>query len=298
MTNVNEKSYNDNSQAGDSRKDDNLKAPEKKTITAIVTDTHIGGTTALCLPEWSWDTGEMNEKGEPIRGSYKASRAQLWILESWLDYWEHVKKLAGKEYRIITVHVGDVVDGDHHQTLQAIPNVEDQEALAIEVMKPVANLGPLYFIRGTGAHSGEMSRSEVRIAKELGAKSCTWELLLSVDGVLMDFAHHGRAGRRDWTSSAASMATEAVMDAAKDGRQIPRYVFRGHNHIIDDSGEKVPGTRAVALPSWQLRTEYGYKASPGRRSDIGGLIVLPDGSLDTSRMRYTAAPGQRKITYA
>ena len=266
-------------------------------IVAVFGDTHIGGTTALCLPEWQYDSGSFDENG-PIQASYKASKEQLWILDCWYDYWNHVKKLAGKKYRIISIHLGDVVDGDHHQTVQAIPNVEDQESLAVEILKPIANLGPMYFIRGTGAHSGELSRSEVRISKELGAKTCAWELLLKVNGIVLDLSHHGRAGRRDWTSAGAASAAETVIDSAIAGYERPRYVIRGHNHIIDDSGEKLEGTRYIATPSWQLRTEYGYRVSPGKRSDIGGLIIMPDGSLDTSKMRYKAAPGQRKVINA
>jgi len=270
----------------------------KPAIVAIVSDTHIGSTTALCLPEWSWDSGVVDQHGEQIRGSYKFSREQEWIYNNWIDYWSYVKRLAGKKYRIITVHVGDVVDGDHHQTVQAIPNIEDQESLAVEILKPIANMGDMYFIRGTGAHAGELSRSEVRVAKELGAKMCVWELILSVNNILIDFAHHGRAGGRLWTSAGAGSATESVVEAAVGNRKLPRYVFRGHNHIIDDSGEKNPTTRYMSLPSWQLRTEYGYKVSPGTRSDIGGVIVLPDGSLDLSKLRYFAAPGQRKVITA
>ena len=267
----------------------------KPAITSIVGDTHIGSTTALCLPEWSWDSGVIDQEGKPIMASYKSSKEQAWIYDNWLGYWEYVKKLAGSKYRIVTIHVGDVVEGDHHHTVQAIPNVEDQESLAVEILKPIANLGDLYIIRGTSAHSGDMSRSEVRVAKELGAKQCVFELLLSINGIVLDVAHHGRASKRDWTSSAAGMAAEAVLDAAKAGRQIPRYVFRGHNHIVDDSGEKIETTRAIALPAWQLRTEFGYRVSPGKRSDIGGVIILPDGSLDLSNLRYHAAPGQRRI---
>jgi hypothetical protein len=153
----------------------------------------------------------------------------------------------------------------------------------------------LIIIRGTEAHAGPMCNSEVRIAQELGA-DCPFEDLLDIDGMVLDVAHHGRAGRRDWTSAAAGMATQAVMDAALSGRQRPRYVFRGHNHCVDDSGEKVPGTRAIAMPSWTLRSAYGYRIAAGATSDIGGVIILPDGSLDMQYLRMLVnAPGQRHI---
>jgi hypothetical protein len=93
------------------------------------------------------------------------------------------------------------------------------------------------------------------------------------------------------------MATEAQINALRKGKPVPRYVLRGHNHLIDDSGDKVEGTRAIAMPSWQLKTAFGHRVAPGSRSDIGGLIMLPDGSLDLSRMRYKAAPDEGGVIH-
>jgi hypothetical protein len=270
-------------------------------IVAIVSDTHIGGITALSLHEWQCDTGEVHEDGTPITQLYTATLAQDWIYQSWVDYWEHVRQLAGRKHRIIAFHLGDVIEGNHHHTVQAMPNVGDQVAMAIEIMKPVVNLcektkGRLVFIRGTEAHAGEAAQSEQGVAAALGCQS-QWEGIFDIDGVVIDCAHQGRAGRRDWTSAAAGMAVEAIQDAVTDrpARVPPRYVFRGHNHLVDDSGAKVPGTRAIAMPAWTLRAAFGYKVAAGHRSDIGGAIILPDGELDLSKLRYYAAPGQRKV---
>ena len=265
------------------------------TITAIVSDTHIGGSTALALHEWPCDTGEINNDGEPVYKIVQATLAQDWLYSCWEDYWNYVKKLAGKKHRIVIIHGGDVIDGNHHHTVQAMSNEVDQSAMAAEILKPLANMADImYIIRGTEAHAGEAAGAEAGIAKELGVK-CVWEALLDIDGTLIDVAHHGRTGRRSWTSAAAGMGTEAMVDAASENRPLPRYVFRGHNHLVDDSGEKNPKTRAISLPAWTLRTAYGYRIAAGLRSDIGGVIILPDGSLDLSKLRYYAAPGQRQI---
>jgi hypothetical protein len=65
--------------------------------------------------------------------------------------------------------------------------------------------------------------------------------------------------------------------------------------VIDDSGNKLPGTRAISLPSWQLKTSFGWRAAGNTvRSDIGGYIVV-DGLLDDSKSRYKGQPDQRKI---
>jgi hypothetical protein len=259
----------------------------KPTITAVVSDTHCGGSTALSPPTFETDEGQV----------IGATKAQGWLWECWGEYWSYVYGLTKRnKARLIVIHVGDVIDGDHHATVQALPNVVDQEDMAYELLEPPANRADRMFVlRGTEAHAGEAAGNEVRIAARLGAE-VLWEGMLDIDGTLIDVAHHGRAGKRPWTSGAAGMATEAQITALRMGQPMPRYVLRGHNHIIDDSGEKVYGTRAIALPSWQLRTAYGYRVASGTLSDIGALIILPDGSLDTSRMRYAAAPGQRGIT--
>jgi hypothetical protein len=271
------------------------------TIVAIVSDTHIGGLASLSLHEFLCDTGEVHEDGTPIMQKYTATLAQDWIYECWTDYWEYVRQLAGRKHRVVAIHLGDIMEGNHHRTVQAMPNMGDQVGMAIEIMKPIVNLcektkGRLFFIRGTEAHAGEAAQSEVGVANALGCQ-CTWESVFDIDGVIIDVAHHGRAGRRDWTSQAPSMATEAIMDAATDRppRPVPNYVFRGHNHLVDDSGTKIAGTRAIAMPSWTLRGAFGYRVAAGKRADVGGVIILPDGALDLSKLRYYAAPGQRRI---
>lgn len=258
------------------------------TLTVIVGDTHIGGTTALALPEFTTDEGQ----------TVKASDAQKWIYEKWLDFWQAVRERAGirgktRKHRLVVVHMGDAVDGLHHATVQALPNLEDQENMACELLRPLAAMadGGYYQIRGTEAHAGQAAQSEVRIARELGAKACEWELDLEIDGVLMNFTHHGRAGRQDWTSSAANQAAGLCLARAGDAQPIPRLAFRAHAHTLDDSGEKLEYTRLIVCPAWQLKTAFAHKVAAGKRSDIGGLVVEGD-AVDFTRARYHAAPGQ------
>lgn len=105
--------------------------------------------------------------------------------------------------------------------------------------------------------------------------------------------HVGRTGSRDWTGAAPALAMEVAADYISDGKLPPRYILRGHRHIIDDSGAKLSYTRAIMLPSWQLRTNYGHRVTQRKRSDIGGFILdtaAPDFPILT-RMRYTAPGG-------
>jgi len=261
------------------------------TVLAIISDSHVGSSTALAPLEFN-----VHSRNDFEVQVTKANKLQRWLYECWTDYWDHVFKLAKKK-RLIVVHCGDLVDGVHHGSLQVMNEVEDQAEAFLELMLPiVAKADGFYGILGTGpSHAGMDNSTEAQLYRELGATEFGQNLTLDVDGVIHDFAHHGRAGTRPWTSYAANLATEVVYDYASQGLPIPNFIWRGHRHVIDDSGNKLPGTRAISLPSWQLKTSFGWRAAGNTvRSDIGGYIVV-DGLLDDSKSRYKGQPDQRKI---
>jgi hypothetical protein len=261
------------------------------TVLAIISDTHVGSSTALAPLEFS-----VHNRSDFETQVTQANKLQRWIYECWTDYWDHVFKLAKKK-RLIVVHVGDLVDGVHHGSLQVMNEVEDQAEAFVDLMLPILKRADgFYGVLGTGpSHAGQDNTTEAQLYRDLGAIEFGQTLTLDIDGTIHDFAHHGRAGARPWTSSAANLATEVIMDYAAQGLPMPNYIWRGHNHRIDDSGSKLPGTRAISLPSWQLKTSYGWRVSANTtRSDIGGYIVV-DGLLDDSKSRYKGQPDQRRI---
>jgi hypothetical protein len=120
-------------------------------------------------------------------------------------------------------------------------------------------------------------------------------MTIDIDGVLVDLAHHGRIGTRPWTSGAANLASEIMIDYAQSGIPLPNYIFRGHFHTLDDSGLKFENTRLIQCPAWQLKTTFSNRvAGNTRRSDIGG-ILLNNGKLDLSKARYKGQPDGRKV---
>lgn len=261
------------------------------TVLAIISDTHVGSSTALAPLQFS-----VHNRSDFETQLTQANKLQRWLYECWQDYWEHVFKLAKKK-RLIVVHVGDLIDGVHHGSLQVMNEVADQAEAFIDLMLPVLKRADgFYGILGTGpSHAGMDNSTEAMLYRDLGAVEFGQTLTLNIDGVLHDFAHHGRAGARPWTSSAANLATEVIMDYATQGLPLPNFIWRGHNHRVDDSGNKIAGTRSIALPSWQLKTSFGYRVSANTvRSDIGGYIVV-DGLVDESKSRYKGQPDQRRI---
>lgn len=269
------------------------------TIVAVITDTHTGSTTAIAPPKFQQHTGRKDEVQ-----TVQYNRQQEWLFACWRDFWVYVKELAGirgktRRNRLLVYHLGDMVENLHHGSVQVSNEENDQVQAFFTLFRPVVHMADkAYLTYGTTpTHAGEAASIEIGIAEDLGM-SHAWELSHRIDGILFDLAHNGRAGQRDWTSAAPGLAVEVASDYLKDGKMPPRYVLRGHVHTIDDSGDKLPYTRAITLPSWQLRTAHGHKRAPNKkRSDIGGLIfdtAYPNFVNDT-RLRYEAPGGFIKI---
>lgn len=261
-------------------------------VLAVISDTHIGSSTALATPEFEVHTRYALEAQRT-----RANLLQNWIYNCWLDFWDYVRQIQGNKRRLVVVHLGDVIDGNHHSSTQLMPEIADQTQMALELLEPVAHRANTFFgIFGTGAHAGQDNAHEALIYKQLSAQAFGHTLTLSIDGHTHHFVHHGRAGGRPWTSSAAGMAAEIALDFAQRGENPPEFIWSGHNHRCDDSGMKVAGTRAISMPAWQLKTSHGWKVAGSTvRSDIGGMIVIDGHILDNSKARYRGQPDERKV---
>lgn len=265
------------------------------TIIAVISDTHIGSSTALCPPKYTIHGDRDPNEAQVV----EYNNCQKWLYAAWLDFWRYTAQLAGirgktRKTRLVVFHLGDAVDGKHHNSVQVMEEIPDQIQAAQDLLKPIAEMADtMYLTYGTGAHNGGAAEHETTIGRKLGIHT-NYEFSLDVDGVVFDLAHTGRAGRRDYTSAAAGLAVEVARDYQTDGKPAPRYTLRGHTHLIDDSGSKLPDTRAIIVPSWQLRTAYGHAVAANRkRSDIGGLIIdtdNPDFPI-LGKMRYKAPGG-------
>lgn len=236
-------------------------------IFVLFGDTHFGSMTALCDKKVHLDAG----------GTYEASPLQLDLLDFWNDFWSKIEayRKKNKNRPLWLIHMGDIVDGTIKHTTQSLPSIEDQEQLAFRMLEKKRAIADKFFIlRGTDAHVGEQAQSEVRLSKWLKADGCAYHQQIKINGkIRFDLAHHGKSGGLPWTSSAANVAARIQMEYSKHGMPLPRFVVRGHTHVIDDSGERNPSVRAFVTPAWQCRTSYAHKVASYAVSDIGGVIV-------------------------
>jgi len=258
----------------------------------VISDTHVGGRTALCPPTVQLDDG----------GVYTPSKQQKilygWWREFWDDFVPHVTK--GEPY--VVVHNGDCVDGAPHGSVAQISHLmDDQVVAAVDLMGPIIRnkkVQSYYHIRGTEAHIGKSGELEERTAKALGAvkdddgRFARWELWLRMgDGKnehLVHFLHHiGSTGSTHYESSAvmAELAAE-LTEAARWGENPASAIVRSHRHRSIEV--RIPSSHgwrfAVVTPAWQLKTPFAYKI-PGARlapSQIGGIVLrVVDGYLFT-----------------
>lgn len=266
------------------------------TLIACVSDLHAGGSTALCPPTVTLDDG----------GTYHASTAQQWLWQCWADYWARVAVLR-KQYRcpLYAVFNGDLVDGQHHGTTQVLSgNPNAQAAVVNAAMQVPLALEPdrLFFVRGTEVHVGQSASAEERIADGLRrdhrpvegdrvhGTASHWHLRMSVRGLLIDVAHHGRTGQREHTRGGAAVlhAHDIFLAHAKRKERAPDLCLRAHYHRFNDSYDACP-TRVVTTGAWQLATGYVHRVAPDTLADVGGVIVAvaDDGTYTVEKVHFT-----------
>lgn len=264
-------------------------------VLAVIADTHFGSNTSVSPLKF-----EVHNRSTLEAQVTEANKLQRWLYGCWTDYWEFIDSLVGKgkkKKRLIVAHLGDVCDGNHHGSTQIVQEVGDQVKIALDMLAPIREKASTFVgILGTmPSHAGMDHVTETQVYRELDADFIEQTITLDIDGKWIDLAHHGRAGLRPWTSSAASLGAEVMLDYAMQGKSLPDYVFRADRHIFDDSGMKFPNTRVIQVSSWQLKTSFGWRVSSNTtRSDIGGIAVK-NGEIDLSRSRYVGQPDARKV---
>jgi hypothetical protein len=157
--------------------------------------------------------------------------------------------------------------------------------MAIDALEPALDVADHHFIvRGTAAHVGSSGELEDIIAIDTGAEGpgkgqhSWWELMLEVDGVKFDIRHHGPLGRLDWTAGNAlnRRAMEIINLYLADGQRVPDIACQSHNHRFATSSENY-AVKVIALPAWQLATEFIKRIGAIKPADIGGIWFEADG---------------------
>ena len=270
----------------------------KDTLLVTLSDMHSGSNFALFLPR-AWHgrkTSHIPRSGqEKIRVRFELFAAEV--------------AQARKGKRVILVHNGDAIDGDHHNSGDVCTtNVQEQADIHVELMNEFqkrikwAAGDQLYYTRGTQTHVNEVENA---IGKEMNAlmdgDSYVFDLLrLNINGMSAWYVHHGpRSGDgagegnplRNWLKT-------IYINALKDGTEIPDIVYTGHVHsptyaplsvrLKDFTFKNIHG---IILPSWQLKTAYAWQKAPISRNMVGGVMqeVKSDGTIAVPKFSVTAS---------
>jgi hypothetical protein len=260
----------------------------KDTIQVVVSDFHTGSNYALFIAgEW---------KGTKEQ-SHTPRSAQVEIRKHFEKFTEQVKQLR-KGKRLILVHNGDAVDGDHHNSGDVCTvNVLEQARIHIDLMSELQKrIGwqagdTMYYTRGTQSHVNEY---ENYIGQEMDAVPngdyFVHDLLqLDINGVRSWFVHHGPA-RGEGANEGNSMRNwlrNIYFEAHKDGSICPQIVYTGHVHnptystYVYQSKMQFQTMHGVILPSWQGKTIYAHRVAPYQKNKIGGVIheIKEDGTI-------------------
>jgi len=247
-----------------------------KAIIAI-SDTHVGSTVGLC-PKHGLSV--------PDGGWYQPNKFQETLMRYYDDFWgKFVPRMIKGAKKVVIVLNGDLIDGDHHQTINiATPSTDKQREGAIEIFEPLKKFGSIFVTKGTEAHSGPGSEAEEAIAKRLGCAQnevgeySQWQHWIDLDNVIFQFAHHiGVTSSAAYESSAPMREMVAgLVEAAQWGRGLPDVFVRSHRHrFIPLSIPSIRGRiHSVITPGWQLRTPFVERIDRMRMPHIGGVVFL------------------------
>jgi hypothetical protein len=239
-------------------------------------------------------------------GFYDPNGVQRIIRGQYDEGIETVRRLRGGA-RLIVCLVGDLIDGNHHQTIELVTNdPEEQSRMCTAVLdESLSRLkfggkDKLYCIAGTEAHTGQweevIARDLSAVPYRSGTVQNNWKdgqfvwprLLLTVCGVKHDIAHHGgKVGKRPWTKTGTlrGILTGLYFDSLDHKQTPPRYWIRANEHRhVTDTYTGLQGTiTGIVLPAMQLRTRYTHSvAGDNSMSSIGmAWTICNDGGASS-----------------
>ena len=254
-----------------------------RSLLALASDYHSNSTLGLCSPDATLPEGQ----------TVSLTRAQEWLWQCNQDFLTAVLAEYRRGDKVYGAHVGDGPDMNFRTSQLHTTDPGGAVALFVETARPFRELceDGFWILRGTEAHGGTSGNLEELAARLLDAThypadsklASAWLLRLELEGVRIDATHHGPLGRLPWTKTNGLMrvASEIVDAYVELGQPVPNLIVQGHNHLWADTGSNRRALRALSLPCWQLPTSYGFRVSPRRCTDIGGVLVIcEDGHFD------------------
>jgi len=260
---------------------------QKDVLQVVVSDMHSGSNYALFL----------NREWQGRKNSHVPKAKQIQIRRQFEQFTDEVRE-ARQGKNVVLVHNGDGIDGDHHNSGDVCTlNELEQADIHVELMNELQKRidwqagDELYYTKGTQTHVHEY---ENYIGRELNAVPdgdfYSWDILkITRNGVLSWFVHHGprRGEGANEGNSMRNWLKNIYFEALKDGTDIPDIVYTGHVHDPTFSTYEYRNKMTfkmiwgTILPSWQMKTDFGYQIASVSKNKIGGVYqeIKSDGTI-------------------
>ena len=246
----------------------------------VISDVHTGSIYGLQPPAFTDFAGRVVPQNV----------GQQFLWRCWLDFAQR----AGRFKPDFVIVNGDVVDGPQRKNQGAelsLPAPGDQVAAAKDVLRELrkkTNQAKWFFTQGTPYHVGEWGDAEESIASALGAteylslgngKLCREVLWLSMEGVILEAAHHISGGTGFYRLTSLDREAQWSALSGKDASKgIPKSDLLIRSHVHNFAYGEHASKQILTTPCWQLQTRYARKHSVHRlHPDIGGIMLEIDG---------------------
>jgi len=244
-------------------------------LLAALSDTHAGHRFGLMDP--SVTLYDEDEQGNLIPYTPEPSAIQRWLWRCYQDDVANAMAFANGD-PLVVLHNGDLTWGRKYARELVSTREADQILIAVANMQPwfeYDDLQAVRFSHGTGSHAFYEATAAVLVSEQLRALHPDTDIgvvrhgLLSLDGVRVDYAHHGPTpGIRQWTqgNQLRYYLRSLMNDEIIRGREPPRVVIRSHYHTYCRETLRVHGacewvSDIVVTPAYCGLSEYAQQAT-------------------------------------
>lgn len=263
----------------------------KDTFISILSDMHSGGSTALFPNKiWWFDTERNHTPSEK-------QKAMFAHFERCAQY----ARANSRDKRHIIIHDGDSIEGTHHNTIQIVTPVLDEQAkIHMDLMRYFMKRSrfdgrkgdKLYYVQGTETHTREKEReiAEAMKAQKSEEGNTVFDFLeLEINGRLLWFLHHGKSKGRGPNdgNSLRNWLRDVYFDCQKAGTRPPDVLISGHTHTpvynvyVISNKDGYHMMHGLVCPSWQAKTRYAWKQAPTEINEVGAVFleIRADGEI-------------------
>lgn len=271
-----------------------------RTVVAFFSDSHANHKLGLLNPETVLYHEDQEGRLIPVQPELTATQRYLW--EAYEADRAAVLAFAAGD-PLVVIHNGDATQGTKYQDHLVSTRVADQVTMAVANFRPWFEMGvrTMRVVKGTGSHVLGEGSTEILIAQQLAAEfpdadvKALYHGLLCVDGVKIDYAHHGPyPGSRNWLRGnvARYYLRSYMLDEFAAGRTPADVLLRSHYHTwippeslgVEFRG-RVHWSWLVLTPSYCGLGAYGRQATRSTHRQTHGLVALEivDGRLGNIR---------------